>query len=55
MEVTVDEQMLENAVYNSGFTFKCPFCGSSVKCGVDADYTYCQSCDQRIKIINPYM
>jgi len=52
--VTMTESDLESAVMDSIWYPTCPYCGASTGAEPDASYIYCDACNQRFKIINPY-
>ena len=45
---------LEQAVMDGIWYPKCPYCGENTSAEPDASYIYCDNCEQRFKIINPY-
>lgn len=52
--VRITPQGLHDAIVGEGWNPNCPYCGSPTPVEPDADYVYCQDCNQRFKIINPY-
>lgn len=51
---TMSQEDLESAVMDGLWYPTCPYCGASTSAEPDAEETYCDACDQRFKIINPY-
>ena len=53
-KVMVTEKQLSESVSDGVMWFKCPKCKEKVGAEPDAHFVYCQSCNERIEIINPY-
>ena len=53
-KVMVTEKQLSESVSDGVMWFKCPKCKEKVGAEPDARFVYCQSCNERIEIINPY-
>ena len=54
LSVTMTEEDFEASVMEGVWYPTCPYCGVSTPAEPDADAIYCQACNRRFKIINPY-
>jgi len=52
--VTMSEDDLETSVLEGVWYPTCPYCGAETPAEPDARAVYCQSCDQKFLLNNPY-
>lgn len=52
--VIMTEEDLEAAALEDVWYPKCPYCGAETPAEPDAHYVYCQACNRRFKILNPF-
>jgi len=54
LSVTMTEDDLETATFEDVWYPVCPYCGAATPAEPDAHAVYCQACNRRFKIINPF-
>ncbi|GAI16749.1 unnamed protein product [marine sediment metagenome] len=54
LSVTMSEEAFETSVVEGVWYPTCPYCGVSTSAEPDATAIYCDACNKRFKIINPY-
>ena len=54
LSVTMTGDDLETATFDGVWYPTCPYCGAETPAEPDAHAVYCEACDRRFKIINPF-